>query len=181
QAREGVLDASAIVAYGPSEDRVAQWLEESAELERTREIMIAHGMVHLDLLARGERAETEKRALGPEEIRLEKEVVVAVQYDRAGGQRLHHSRRVHEPLRVKRRLLDGNHAFDAHDALDGLGREVHPAQRGLKLEGDQGKTRGLGNRTVVRHGNLRVQRLALVRGDGEDEQRARSGPGSVGG
>ena len=79
QAHERMLDASAVVADGRGEDRVAQRLEHVAELERAGEIMVARGLVHLDLLARGERAEAEQRALGPEEIRLEQEVVVAVQ------------------------------------------------------------------------------------------------------
>ena len=34
---------------------------------------------------------------------------------------------------------------------------------------------------VVQGGNLRIQRLALVRGDGEDEQGVCSGPGGVSG
>ena len=127
KAHERVLDASAIVADGPGEDHVAQGLEHVAELERTGEVVLAHGPVHLDLLARGKRAEAEQRALGPEKVGLEKEVVVAVQDGGAGGQGLHQPRGLHEPLRVKGRLLDGHHAIDAHDALDGLGREVHPA------------------------------------------------------
>src|SRR5262249_29109578 len=38
-----------------------------------------------------------------------------------------------------------------------------------------------GNRTVVGDGNLRIQGLSLVCGDGEYEERVRSSPGSVGG
>ncbi len=176
-----MLDASAIVPDGPSEDHIAQGLEHVAKLECAGEIMVAHGLVHLNLLACGERAEAEQRALSPEEMRLEKEVVVAVQHGGAGRQGLHQSRGLHEPLRVKGCLLDGHHTIDAHDALDGLGREVHPAKRGLELEGNQGKTRGLSDRVVIQGGNLRIQRLALVRGDREDEQGVCSGPGGVGG
>jgi hypothetical protein len=181
QAHEGMLGASTIVPDGRSEDHVTQGLEPVAELEGAGEIVVAHGLVHLDLLACGERAEAEKRPLSPEEIRLEKEVVVAVQHGGAGRQGTHQPRGLHEPLRVKGRLLDGHHTIDSHDALDGLGREVHPAERGLELEGNQRKARGFGNRVVVQGGNLRIQWFALVRGDGEDEQGVRSGPGGVGG
>src|SRR6266571_6915079 len=74
QPDERMLDASAIVPDGPSEDHIAQGLEHVAKLECAGEIMVAHGLVHLNLLACGERAEAEQRALSPEEMRLEKEV-----------------------------------------------------------------------------------------------------------
>ena len=83
-------------------------------------------------------------------------------------QPLEQAGRVDEPARVERRFLDRDHPIDPSHRLEDVGLVVHPRQRGLQLEQDE-RQPDLGDRRVVRDGDTRIEGLAQVGRDREDE------------
>ena len=90
------------------------------------------------------------------------------------GSSLDEASRVDEPAGVERRLLDRDDALDRRPSPERVRLEVDAGQRGLELEQDQ-RQPDVGDRLVVRDRDPRVERLAEVGRDREDEQRVGAG------
>ena len=133
------------------------------------------GCLECHVLRGEQRREAQQRALGAQQEAFGDEVVVAGEERDVTWRRVQMRLQRQPAERVERGFLDGHDLGDGQQPVEHLRRVEHATEHRLELEQDDGHVRGVRDGLVIVDHDVRAQRLAEERADGEDEQRIRTG------
>ncbi len=171
---QALLEPDPVVPDRCREHDIRQPLDAAPERHRGFRVARLPGRDHVDLFAGHDRPEPDQRPGRTEQERLEDEVVVAGQQRDRPRQALEETGRVDEPAGIEGRLLHRDHAVHRGHRGQRVGLEVDTGQRRLELEQDE-RQPDIRDRLVIGDRHARVERLAEVGRDREDEQRIGAG------